>query len=172
MLGALALVPPAVVRMAPHRHSPCVGSCPRPSSPFIPRGSFLPLHGYVQLQHRTLTGVTGEKWLGHVYWEGYVRFVVRNPQLSDETFYWHSAFVPGVIVIGLLWLGSLSLTFSSRILGLSGPPNHTSLRLKRAITLPCSCKTSSPHPLWAPGNECKGLSMGKARAEPFLQNWP
>lgn len=83
--SALAAVPSAMVQMAPHRHSPCIGSCPCPSSPFAPQGSFLPLRGYMQLQHRTLTGATGEKCLGRVYWEVYVTFVIRNSQLSDET---------------------------------------------------------------------------------------
>jgi len=46
--SALAPVPPAVIWVAPH-WTLSVGSCPRPSLSFIPRGPFLPLHGYVQL---------------------------------------------------------------------------------------------------------------------------
>lgn len=158
--------------MSPAQDSPCGGSCPCPSWPFIPWGSFLPIHGYMQLQHKALTGVTGGKWLGHVCWEAYVRFGVRKPHLCDETFYWRSAFVPGVVAIGLRQLGSLSLMFSPCTLGLSGAANCTSLRVKRATTLPCSCRTSSLCPLWTPDNKREGLSIGKAGAEPFVQNWP
>lgn len=158
--------------VSPAQDSPCAGSCPWASSPFIPWASFFPVHGYTQLWHGALTDVTGENWLGHVYWEAYVRFGVRKPQLCDESFYQCSAFVPGVIAIGLCQLGSLSLMFSPCFLGLSEAPNCTSLRIKRTTTLSHSCRTRSSCPLWTPGNKCKGLSIGKAGVEPFVQKWP
>lgn len=73
--------------------------------------SFLPLHRYVQLQSWTLTGVTGENWLEHFCQEAYVRFVVRNPQLSDETSHFLSAL-------------SLCSTVCARGAGLSRPTHQ------------------------------------------------